>query len=1178
MGIFVPRTQPEILGDMINRFTSVTPINDLNFGSVFFTSLEAAAQEDDEQYFQMLEIVEAFNIDNLEGNDLDARAFEYGIERQEEAEATTTVTLGDTAVTKVETGVFSGLPGAPAGTSKINGNVGTGFPTTGTVIIGRGTPNVETVAYTSITTFANYVQFNLAANLANDHGTDETIILSQGGNRTFPDGQNVLVPASDTLEQITFTLDEEAVILDGESEVTGVAVTATEPGTIGNVPVGAIKVVESPPFPTATVRNPARVTNGRDEESDQQLRDRIKSTIQSLSKGTAVSILNAINGLVSTDNKRVVSSTLRDVTLPSDVVKVFIDDGSGFIPSFARIGFEVVVDSATGGEKFLRTVNTPLVKAFVETEAEEPFNIQNNETLFVDINGVAETITFVDSDFEAPGAASAQEVLEKINQVSQLFEARLSSDGAKVRIFARDNSNEEIQVTGGTANASLAFPTDKKFTTKLYLIRDNVTTLLSKDGRTASIEAGASAAYDFSGEEVGLTVVVDGKIRSLQNIWFNPSQFANPAFVNAQEAADRINSDAVGFKCETSSNLTRISLFSMLERSSASKVRVVEAFTHVFNEEAAVYVDRTAQAKDDALNFTSFAVDGEYLYLGHDEVPFNTVFMSFITPASASIQPTFEYYKGGVTNAFTLIGVDDRTNGLQQDGTIRFMAPLDWVKTTFEGVEAYWLRIRRNEPSALIPPTESRILVCGANQQFAFSETEVVGTNKDYTLNRFMGQIELVNPLQQNDRVTLGSNETRASVATSNTALYSGLSGKTLNLLIDGVAQSINFVGGDFADDLNISAAEVVTALNARLDGILATSIEADTRVKIRTNTIDNGSIQVTGGTANDVLAFPTTLVSNLDTHQASIQSSLETFTFAVNDSVIFVIDGNLQDNFTVPLYNERTASATAGDASTLIDASLNATFPLAVDLIGFDLEMIDGDEAGERRTISNYDPNTGTITLSAPLSGIPDSGEKFQVLPTTAKHIQKFWNNSFITILNNKAEIRTSDSGRRIQIASLTLGENGSIAVTGGNGNLQLNFPASDVGVDAYRYFTGLAQLVQWTIDGKEDDRETYEGYRAAGVQVEVIEPVKKPQFVSLTMTTQEGVALGSVTEPVKSAVSNYINTLGVGDDVIVSEIVVAVKAVTGVADVVVEVPTENEPIADNELARINEDDIIVG
>lgn len=185
--------------------------------------------------------------------------------------------------------------------------------------------------------------------------------------------------------------------------------------------------------------------------------------------------------------------------------------------------------------------------------------------------------------------------------------------------------------------------------------------------------------------------------------------------------------------------------------------------------------------------------------------------------------------------------------------------------------------------------------------------------------------------------------------------------------------------------------------------------------------------------------------------------------------------------------------------------------------------------------------------------------------------------------MLSNKAEVSAVDAGDRLQIASLNYGEEASIVVPGGSANAELLFQTEVYGIDAYKYFTGLAQEVQWTIDGKKDDPENYPGLRAAGVQVEVIEPVRIPITVAVVIRTNEGVTLTSITNNIKSAVTNYINNLLVGDDVVSSDLIVSIRGVSGVADVRITSlsdagPSGNVAIADNELARITEDGILVG
>ena len=246
--------------------------------------------------------------------------------------------------------------------------------------------------------------------------------------------------------------------------------------------------------------------------------------------------------------------------------------------------------------------------------------------------------------------------------------------------------------------------------------------------------------------------------------------------------------------------------------------------------------------------------------------------------------------------------------------------------------------------------------------------------------------------------------------------------------------------------------------------------------------------------------------------------------------------------------------------------------------IAGMEVLMITGPQAGNRRTILSYNVGTGIIVFTVVFGSSVGVASTYQILPKNAKQIATLWNNKQITLLSTRAEI-VSLATNKVQIASLTTGNAASVEVSGGLGNTILLFSTAIIdGVDGYRYYTGLAQLAQWTIDGKESDPENFKGIRAAGVQIEILEPVRFPVRVEMDITTSEGITLPLITNDVKSAVSAYINSLPVGGDVVVSSLIFAVRGVSGVSDVTMATPVLNIAIADSELARINDEDIIVG
>jgi len=125
------------------------------------------------------------------------------------------------------------------------------------------------------------------------------------------------------------------------------------------------------------------------------------------------------------------------------------------------------------------------------------------------------------------------------------------------------------------------------------------------------------------------------------------------------------------------------------------------------------------------------------------------------------------------------------------------------------------------------------------------------------------------------------------------------------------------------------------------------------------------------------------------------------------------------------------------------------------------------------------------------------------------------------------------------------------------------------------YSWYEGLIPEVQLEIDGDPTNRAEYPGYRAAGTQVWVLAPQVYYQVVEAEIVLEDGYDAATVLSAVTSAISRYINGLGINGDVIYTELVHVVQAVPGVYDVVFATPTANVTIGSGELARISSTNI---
>lgn len=127
--------------------------------------------------------------------------------------------------------------------------------------------------------------------------------------------------------------------------------------------------------------------------------------------------------------------------------------------------------------------------------------------------------------------------------------------------------------------------------------------------------------------------------------------------------------------------------------------------------------------------------------------------------------------------------------------------------------------------------------------------------------------------------------------------------------------------------------------------------------------------------------------------------------------------------------------------------------------------------------------------------------------------------------------------------------------------------------GIDGYLYYTGLLRTVQRTIDGFEPDSITYPGMKAVGSLIEILPPLKREINIVVDVTTNNGVNLSEIVNEIKSTIINYVNNREVGQDVILSDIIVRVKAIDGVEAITLVTPEpsiERISIRDDEKAFI--------
>ena len=222
----------EILGDLVRRVRAGTPVNDIHDGSVLLTILEAVASNDFENGISILNVLELLNIDTTTNNDLDAYASNLGLKRMTAIKSSGFVTIADDAIEKQSTTLYPVKSAPIAGTSILYVNDATGWNTSGSIFLGRGTQNFEgPIAYSNIVDNNTFFTISLDSSLKNDHLISEEVVNSQGTtNRLIVAGAKIKIPSNNLSPEVNYRLLREAVIPAGEDKVTNVLIVAETAG------------------------------------------------------------------------------------------------------------------------------------------------------------------------------------------------------------------------------------------------------------------------------------------------------------------------------------------------------------------------------------------------------------------------------------------------------------------------------------------------------------------------------------------------------------------------------------------------------------------------------------------------------------------------------------------------------------------------------------------------------------------------------------------------------------------------------------------------------------------------------------------------------------------------------------------------------------------------------------
>jgi uncharacterized phage protein gp47/JayE len=367
---FTPKTFEQILQDMVNWVRARSNLTDFNVGSLVRTILESAAMEDDELYFQMVQILNEFSIRSASGTELDRRGADFDESRLSANEAFGNLVVYDTALERSYLSV-----NAVAGAFQIivsDDSVFSAIVPPFNIRLGEGTAEEEDVTVAAAwVPGTNIIDLDILTPLVNNHPLaaallDEFTIsasrvsyVSGAAARPVGSGTGATKPATGISAAQNFLFSANGSVDNGDFLSGSITAVSLQSGKNFNAPAQTIiQWTSAAPFAGAGVINLVSFGGGRDAETDDEFRDRLIAKIGSLSKGTVLAVNAASTGVEDEDTGQSVTRAALFEDLVNELVRVYVDDGSGaFIPDTSVYPLDALAAPAAFGAGALTLVD-----------------------------------------------------------------------------------------------------------------------------------------------------------------------------------------------------------------------------------------------------------------------------------------------------------------------------------------------------------------------------------------------------------------------------------------------------------------------------------------------------------------------------------------------------------------------------------------------------------------------------------------------------------------------------------------------------------------------------------------------------------------------------------------------------------------------------------------------------
>jgi uncharacterized phage protein gp47/JayE len=276
------------------------------------------------------------------------------------------------------------------------------------------------------------------------------------------------------------------------------------------------------------------------------------------------------------------------------------------------------------------------------------------------------------------------------------------------------------------------------------------------------------------------------------------------------------------------------------------------------------------------------------------------------------------------------------------------------------------------------------------------------------------------------------------------------------------------------------------------------------------------------GGHYNDTIVVGSTLTQTVSTEPRTA-----------------LVTGNTEVTFSIPT----SLTTNVGDTVTIGATTLVITSIVTTNLV----VMVAGpgfiNGSGQSALITHYGVPVnllGNENALYVLEGVPYSGYKQVYLisaePDTASDNE--------VLFNTIAQYEKVNQAGGVEMTSLN--------------KLDFN-TAIQVGLDAYRYNTGLIRVANQIVYGDPRDPVTYPGVGAAGADIFIREPLVLRVQISVDIRLQTGAPFAQVAQQVQSNIVALINSNPVGQSIAISAIVSTIMTVPGVISTAINSPLYN-------------------